>query len=44
MNKVVGWRPGPGKVDHGGLNVLHLWRHSQKKRTNQPKNFISSAD
>jgi len=28
-----GWRPGPGKVGQGSLKVLHLWRHSQKKRT-----------
>ena len=27
-----------------GLKVLHLWRHSQKIRTPQAKNFFSSAD
>jgi len=36
--------PGPGKVGQGGLKVLHLWRHSQKKRKPQAKNFFSSAD
>jgi len=35
-----GWRPGPGKVGQGGLKVLHLWRHSQKTRNPQAKNFF----
>ena len=35
-----GWRPGPGKVGQGCLKVLHLWRHSQKIRTPQPKKFF----
>jgi len=34
------WCPGPGEVGQGGLKVLHLWRHSQKTRTPQPKNFF----
>jgi len=34
------WCPGPGKVGQGGLKVLHLWRHSQKIRNPQPKNFF----
>jgi len=39
-----GWRPGPGKVGQGDLNILHLWRHSQKTCNTQAKNFFSSAD
>ena len=35
-----GLRPGPGEVGQGGLKMLHLWRHSQKIRTPQPKNFF----
>jgi len=27
-------------VGQGGQNVLHLWRHSQKKRTPQATNFF----
>jgi len=38
------WCPGPGKVGQGGLKVLHLWHHSEKKRHSQAKNFFSSAD
>jgi len=38
-----GWRPGPGKLGQGGLNVLHLWRHSQPTHTPQEKKFFSSA-
>jgi len=34
------WRPGPGKVGQGGQNILHLWRHSQKKPIPQAKNFF----
>jgi len=34
-----GWRPGPGKVDQGGLKVHHLWRHWQKTCTPSEKNF-----
>jgi len=30
----------PGEVGQGGLKVLHLWRHSQKLRALQPKNFF----
>jgi len=37
------WRPGPGEVGQGGLKDLHLWCHSQKIRTPQPKNSFSSA-
>ena len=37
-----GWRPGPGKVGQDGLKVFHLWRHSQKTRTPQAKNFFDS--
>ena len=35
---------GPGKVGQGGLEVLHLWRHSQKTRKLEAKKFFSSAD
>jgi len=28
---------GPGQVGHGGLKFLHLWGHSQKISTPQPK-------
>ena len=34
-----GWCPGPRKVGQGALKVLHLWRHSQKTRTPNQKNF-----
>jgi len=39
-----GWRPGPCEVGQGGLKVLHLWCHSQRISTLQPKKFFSSAD
>ena len=36
-----GWHPGPGKVGQGGLKVLHIWRHSQKRPAHpKQKNFF----
>jgi len=31
---------GPGKVNQGGLKVLHLWHHSQKIHTPNQKSFF----
>jgi len=39
-----GLGPGSGEVGQGGLKVLHLWRHSRKIFTPQPKNYFSSAN
>ena len=38
-----GWRPGPSEVVQGGQKVLHLWCHSQKTCTPEPKKFFLSA-
>jgi len=35
-----GWRPGPGKVGQRGLEVLRLWRHSQKNLHSPNKKFF----
>jgi len=39
-----GLGPGPGEMGQCGLKVFHLWRHSQKMCTPQPKKFFTSAD
>jgi len=44
MQPLNGLGPGSGEVGQGGLKVLHLWCHSQKIHTSQPKKFFSSAD
>ena len=35
-----GLGPGTGEVGQGGLEVLHLWRHSQKIHISQPKKLF----
>ena len=35
--------PRPGNMSQNAPKLLHLWRHSQKIRNLQPKNFFSSA-
>jgi len=35
-----GLGPWPCEVGQGSLKALHLWRHSQKIHTPQPKNFF----
>jgi len=34
--------PGPAEVGQGSLKVLHLWCHSSKTRTPQPKYFFAN--
>jgi len=38
-----GWAPGQATCAKMTLKLLHLRRQSQKIRTPQPKNFLSSA-
>ena len=38
-----GWALGQATWAKMTLKLLHLWRHLQKIRTPQPKNFFSSA-
>jgi len=35
-----GLSPGPGEVGQGGLQVFHLWLHSQKKQLSPTKKFF----
>jgi len=51
MNYLINWSNISTNLHHnffqvgqGGLKVFHLWRHSQKTRIPQAKNFFSSAD